>query len=417
MSIFAAIGLLVTLVAVIFYFNERTVKVPLTIAVTVAAMLLSILTLLLGHMGFHAIDNYARALVSQVHFHSLLLDGLLGPLLFAGSFALDLQSIKKHAAEVGILALISTLCSAVLVTIITYFITRFLSMPMPLIWCFLFGALISPTDPVAVMATFKFYKTPASLTARIAGESLFNDGIGIVLFVSAFTLLNVQGHITAGHVLWLFIRESIFGLIYGGALGAVIGYLGAQTNQKEANLLLTLMAATGGFVFAQWLGLSGALAMVSCGMTARYYLNRSSISRPVLPTLKLLWEVIEDLLNAVLFLLIGFELLMIRVTPWWVVAMFVAIAVLLVIRLITVSPVLWWFHGRNKSSSANYRKVVALFTWGGLRGGLAVALALSLPDGPERSLILSLTYAIVAFAVVIQGFTLKPLVAYFSALK
>lgn len=414
MSVFAAIGLLIALVALITYINEFTVKAPITIAVTFSAMVVSVLCLLLGASNIVAVDDYARTILGQIHFQNLLLKGLLGPLLFAGSFTLDLSAMKKHAKEIAWLSTVTTIASAFLVTLITYYGCQLIGIHLPLIWCFLFGALISPTDPVAVLATFKHYQLPVSLKARIAGESLFNDGVGIVLFVSAFGLLNTSGHVTVFSTIEIFLQESVCGLIYGWLLGFLLGKLGARTNQKQTLLLLTLAAATGGFVLANTLGLSGALAMVSCGMTVRYYLKESEQSRSSLVTLDLIWEVIEDLLNAILFLLIGFELLTLHVTPWWLALMIAAIAAMLFIRLITVSPVLWWFHGRSRATKLSYKKMLALFTWGGLRGGLAVALALSLPMGSEKSLILGLTYAIVAFAVIIQGFTINNLVAYFN---
>jgi CPA1 family monovalent cation:H+ antiporter len=414
MSIFAALGLLIALVACITYINEITVKAPITIAVTFSALLISLVCLLLGALNIFAIDDYARQLLSQIHFENLLLKGLLGPLLFAGSFTLDLSSLKKHAAEIVWLSTLTTIASALLVTLITYYGCQFLGLDLPLIWCFLFGALISPTDPVAVLATFKHYKMPASIKARIAGESLFNDGVGIVLFVSAFGLLSANNHFTVWSAVEIFMRESVCGLVYGWALGVLVGKLGAHTNQKQTLLLLTLATTTGGFVLANFFGFSGALAMVSCGMTVRYYLKESTLSRFSLPSLDLIWEVIEDLLNAVLFLLIGFEVLTLNVTPWWLLLMCVAVALVLLIRLLTVAPVLWWFHGRKRRAPVAFHKTVALFTWGGLRGGLAVALALSLPAGGEKSLILSLTYAIVVFAVIVQGFTIKPMVEHFK---
>lgn len=414
MTIFTAIGFLIALVALITYINERTVKAPLTIAVTISAMVLSIIFLVLGSLKVFPIDQYALTSLRQVHFQTLLLNGLLGPLLFAGSFTLDLSAMKKHAAEIASLSVITTIVSAILIAGVTYYGAALVNIHLPFIWCFLFGALISPTDPVAVLATFKHYKMPAALKARIAGESLFNDGVGIVLFISAFGLLSVGSQITTLTVVEIFIRESVCGLVYGWLLGLVLGKFGALTNQKQTLLLLTLTCATGGFVLANSLHLSGALAMVSCGMTMRYYLKYSSVSKSALPTLDMIWEVIEDLLNAVLFLLIGFELLTIHVTPAWLVWMLLAITLVLLIRLLTVSPVLWWFNGRRKNSRLTFQKTVALFTWGGLRGGLAVALALSLPDGSEKSLILSLTYAVVAFAVIIQGFTIKPMIEYFQ---
>lgn len=414
MSIFAAIGFLIAMVAFITYINELTFKVPMTIAVTFSAMLISFVCLLLGALNIGNIDDIARQMLSQIHFQNLLLKGLLGPLLFAGSFTLDLSAMKKHAAEITALSVISTIASAALVTVITYYGCLAIGIHLPVIWCFLFGALISPTDPVAVLATFKHYKMPASLKARIAGESLFNDGVGIVLFVSAVGLLSASGHITIFSTIEIFVRESVIGLVYGWLLGILIGKLGGKTNQKQTLLLLTLAATTGGFVLANTLGLSGALAMVSCGMTVRYYLKQSALSKSSLPTLDMIWEVIEDLLNAVLFLLIGFEVLTLHVTPWWFMLMVIAVALILLVRLITVSPVLWFFHGKKRTSKVSFSRMLALFTWGGLRGGLAVALALSLPTSPEKSFILSLTYAVVAFAVIVQGFTIKPMVEHFQ---
>jgi len=409
MSIFAAIGLLISLVALITFINQLTIKAPVTIAVAFSAMVLSLLCLLLAALNIPTIENEAQTILSQVQFDNLLLNGLLGPLLFAGSFSLDLTSVKKHAAEITSLSAISTVVSAALVTVILYYGCQLLGIHLPLIWCFMFGALISPTDPVAVLAIFKHYNVTESLKTRISGESLFNDGVGIVLFLSGFGLLSAHSSLTAWSAIEIFLRETVCGLIYGWLLGWGIGKLGQFAPQKQPLLFLTLAAATGGFVLANYFEFSGALAMVSCGMTVRHYF-KGHTTRSKIPFLSMIWNLIEDMLNAVLFLLIGFELLVINVTPARLAIMAATVIILLLIRLMSVAPVLWWFHNARE----DYRKVLALFTWGGLRGGLAVALALSLPLGANRVFILSLTYAVVAFSITVQGFTLQPVVEHFK---
>lgn len=400
-------SIMITLAALIALINVRFFKLQLTISIMMGSILLSLLLLLLEHTGLAPLSLHAQEYILHIHFRAILLNGMLSFLLFAGAFTINLGELKKQAWAVGILSSVSTVVSALLIGFMLYELLLLFHLNMPLIYCFLFGALISPTDPIAVLSTFKELGAPKALEACVAGESLFNDGVGIVIFVTIFELAFSHSHVTASGVLLLFFRQALGGLLYGFALG----WLSFQCMQfghfgRKVTILLTLAIVTGGYSLALSLDISGALAMVVAGFYIGHQLRLGAFPEGTKQVLTVFWDVMDEILNAILFLLIGFEILMIHVSGhmWWCVVLVVPLV--LFVRLITVAVPMRYF-GFNKAA-APY--TISLLTWGGLRGGLAVALALSLPPSEYRDFILAMTYSVVAFAVIVQGLSIKPLV-------
>lgn len=388
--------LILALVVLIAYANHRWIQLNTTIAVMSAAMIISAALLIVQHTkAIPAIDFFINPLL-QIDFRNLLLNVMLGLLLFAGGLTINLDSLKKQKWEIGILSSISTIGSTLMVGTLIFYFLPLIGLYLPYLYCLLFGALISPTDPVAVLAIFKKTTAPKSLYTCIAGESLFNDGVGIVIFMTLYQLVFQHVSITVQNVVFLFFKQSLCGLGYGLLLGAFLKFLIKKSNDDKLVILLTLAAATSGYSLANALGISGPLAMVVAGIYLSDVLKESQ---------HLFWEVIDEVLNAVLFLLLGFELLSIHVSQWEWVAMLVAIPLVLLTRLITVAvPMrLLAFHQKHPPHT------IAILTWGGLRGGLAVALALSLPAGPFRDFILAMTFSVVSFSVIFQGVSIKSL--------
>jgi len=262
-----------------------------------------------------------------------------------------------------------------------------------------------PTDPIAVLATFKEIKVPKSLEVSIAGESLFNDGIGIVIFLTLYQLAFNGVPITWGNVSLLFLEQAAGGIAYGVILGLIAHFLMKKTTDPKMAILITLAVVTGGYNLALAIHISGPLAMVVAGIFVGNKVRSSSAEDKTHNALETFWEVVDELLNAVLFLLIGFELLTINISEHELWAVFLAIPLVLLVRLFTVAVPMKFFQ--IKRGPEPY--TISILTWGGLRGGLAVALALALPPSKYRDLILAMTYGIVVFAIVVQGLTIKPL--------
>ncbi len=406
MNAYNLIAIILTIAVLIAYLNHKLIHMQTTIAITTASLLLSMLLLIAHHFGWVYYSDQARHLVQNLDFKEILLNGMLSFLLFAGSMTVDFDSLKRNKWEIGTLASLSTIASAILIGFLIFFSLRLLNINLNLIECFLFGALISPTDPIAVLATFKDLGAPKNLTTCVAGESLFNDGVGIVIFVTIFQLA-FTGHAVTWHdVILLFCRQALGGIAYGIVLGLITAQLFKNLRDHHLMILITLAVVTGGYALALSWNISGPLAMVVAGIFVGNKSQHGAFHKQSQQSLHIFWEVIDEVLNAVLFLLIGFELLNMNFDSTHLIAAAIAIPLVLLIRLITVSiPMRFFTHWRNHAPLT-----ITILTWGGLRGGLAVALALSLPDTASRSLILTMTYAVVAFAVIIQGLTIKPLV-------
>jgi CPA1 family monovalent cation:H+ antiporter len=409
-SIFEIIAILITLAAALSYLNFRVLKLPTTIGLMVLSLLLSLSILIVGWY-YPAIREAARQLLELIDFNEALMHGMLGFLLFAGALHIDLGDLAQQKKVIALLATVGVLISTVLVGLMTWGVTALIGLEVDLIYCMIFGALISPTDPISVLGLLKNLGAPRNLSTKIAGESLFNDGVGVVVFLAVISLAGFGTHeqMTTLDVVKLLLYEVV-----GGALfGLVVGYLAYRmlksVDSYPVEILISLALVTGGYALALSLHISAPIAMVVAGILIGNHGRALAMSDTTRSHLDSFWELIDEILNAVLFVLIGLEVLVLSFTGQYLIAGLMAIPVVLLSRLIAVgTPVTMLRRFRSFTPHA-----VKVLTWGGLRGGISVALALSLRQHltgeltPVRDLILVMTYIVVVFSIVVQGMTIS----------
>jgi len=405
MKLFNILAILITLSAGFSYINHRFIRLPKTIGLMIMALLVSLGLVLLGPFSF-GLKAEAQRLLANIDFDETLLHGMLSFLLFAGALHVNLADLAKQKWIIGLLATVSVLGSTFSIGFISRWVLGILGIEMPLIDCLLFGALISPTDPIAVLGILKKAGVPESLETKITGESLFNDGVAVVIFLIFLEIATGARQVTTASVLGLFAKEALGGVGFGLIIGWIAYWMLKSIDDYQVEVLITLALVTGGFALADELHLSGPIAIVVAGLLIGNHGRLLAMSDQVRDHLDKFWELVDEVLNGVLFVLIGLEVLALTFSREYFIAGVLFIPLLLSVRLISVGfPVLIMRRFRAFSP-----RVVTILTWGGLRGGISVALALSLPPGKNRELILAITYIIVVFSIIVQGLTIGKLV-------
>ena len=399
LSILEISAIFLSITALLSYVNHRFIGLPTTIGVMVISILLSIFAIFLGFLGFDQLIDYEISLLEQLDFTEVLLDGMLSMLLFAGALHVNISDLRRYKLPIGILAFIGTIVSALLIATAIYLMLPLLGFSLPFIWCLLFGALISPTDPIAVMGILASAGAPKSLETVIAGESLFNDGIGVVIFVILLGILTSGDIPTANYVAHTLAVEAGGGIVFGLVLGAILYYLIKSIDSYQEEVLLTLAGVIGGYALASYWHLSGPLAMVMMGLMLGNRGRALAMSDQTRHYVDLFWELIDEILNAILFVLIGLEIVMIAYSSNLFIAGGLTIIIALLARFIVVGMTTKTFSRQLDLPDGAWK----VLTWGGLRGGISVALVLQLPIGAERDILLALTYAVVIFSILVQG--------------
>jgi CPA1 family monovalent cation:H+ antiporter len=390
------------LTALLAYFNHRFVGLPTTIGVMSIALLLSFALIGLDKLGLGVFREYEQALLSSIDFSEVLMQGMLSLLLFAGALHVDLSELRAVRWQVGALAVFGTVLSSLLVALGLWYVLPWFGLSLPFFYCLVFGTLISPTDPIAVMGILKSAGAPKRLELVIAGESLFNDGVGVVLFTLVLAMAVGGKMPSAGEGFTLLMQEAGGGILFGLALGYLVFLMLRSIDSYQEEVLITLAAVLGGYALADRLHISGPLAMVVVGLVVGNHGRALAMSDKTRQHLDMFWELIDEILNSVLFVLIGLEVTLIHLSRNLALASIVVIAVALSARLLSVAGPIALFRNAFKLPRGSWQ----VLTWGGLRGGISVALALSLPAGPARDTILTLTYAIVVFSILVQGLTI-----------
>jgi CPA1 family monovalent cation:H+ antiporter len=406
MGLFDIVAVLFVLTAVFSFINYRTIGLPPTIGVMAVSLLASLGVVGMGALGLESLRQEAALILKQVDFGEALLHGMLSFLLFAGALHIKLENLGGQKWFIALLATAGVVASTFLVGGLAFMTLSSLGIPTPFLYCLLFGALIAPTDPVAVLGILKTTDVPKDLETAIAGESLFNDGIGVVVFAIILELARGSGDATAGKVLSLFLREAGGGALLGLGAGFLSYLMLKQIDNYQIEVLITLALVTGGYALADQLHISGPIAMVVAGIFIGNHGRAFAMSPTTRDNLDTFWELMDEILNALLFMLIGLEVLVMPFNPGFVAAGVMAIGISLLARWATVgatTAVLRPFRSFRPGA-------VRILTWAGVRGGIAVALALSLPRGPERNAILAMTYMVVVFSIIVQGLTLGALV-------
>ena len=406
MSTFEIIAVLTTLAAVFSWLNHRYVRLPTTIGLMVMALGLSLALVALGRSGLVPIQPVLR-FVEAIDFDQALLNGMLGALLFAGSLHVNINDILGQKGIIITLATLGVLISTVLVGALAWLVFGWLGLPVPLLPCLLLGAVLAPTDPIAVGAVLRQAGVPASLFTKITGESLFNDGVGVVVFLLLLELSAGPGPVSLAGVAHLLATEALGGLVYGALLGWVAYHLLRRVDNYQVEILLTLAVVTGGYALAHRLHLSGPLAMVVAGLFVGNQGRALAMSDTTRERLDDFWELVDDFLNAVLFVLIGLEVVVLDFRGPALVASLAIVPVVLLARWVSVGIPVALLRPVRKFSP----HVVKILTWAGLRGGISVALALSLPPSEHRGLLITATYGVVCFSIFGQGLTVGPLVS------
>jgi CPA1 family monovalent cation:H+ antiporter len=406
MELLDIVAVLITLCALFSYLNLRYLRLPTTIGVMVISLSISLLLIALDSMGVGLTEEATQA-IRGLHFDETLMRWMLGFLLFAGALHIDINELKEERFPVSILATIGVASCTALVGGVSYLLFHAVGLNIPLLYCLLFGALISPTDPIAVLGILRQVDAPRSLRVKMAGESLFNDGIGVVVFLVLLDI-TVGGHDpSVTSAVWLFIVEAIGGIVYGLAIGYLAYLMLKSVDNYQVEVLITLALVMGGYTLAQELHTSGLLAMVVAGLMIGNHGRALAMSETTREHLDTFWELLDEILNAVLFVLIGFELLILTLKAPYLIAGLLAVPAVLLSRFLSVGLPMSFSRVRRDTNSGPH--VVKVLTWGGLRGGISVALALSLPAGAERDALVVVTYVVVAFSIIVQGLSFGPL--------
>jgi monovalent cation:H+ antiporter, CPA1 family len=388
--------------ALLAYLNHRFLRLPTTIGVMATALGLSLAIVGLDALGVaHGLRVAEEHLVNSINFREVLLQGMLSLLLFAGAMHVDLRKLKALRVQIISLAVLSTAASTLLIGFAMWKLLPLSGVELALPFCLLFGALISPTDPVAVMGILKSAGAPEGLKVVITGESLFNDGVGVVLFSLLLTMASTGVTPSVQSGLAAFILEAGGGLLFGAGIGYLTYRLLRSVDHYQVEVLMTLASVVGGYALANHLHVSGPLAMVIAGVMIGNRGRTDAMSETTRRYVDMFWELIDEILNAVLFVLIGMEVLLVEFPGRILLAGAGAALVALLARLISVGlPVM--LLGRV---SRLPKGAWSVLTWGGLRGGISVALALSIQPGPGRDIVLALTYCVVVSSILGQGLT------------
>jgi CPA1 family monovalent cation:H+ antiporter len=405
MSVFQIIAVLLTLTALFSYLNYRFIKLPSTIGVMLVALVGSLVLIALQQLGL-SIGSMAAQVLQNVDFSQTLLQGMLSFLLFAGALHINLNDLAK---EKWVVSVIGVSISIFVFGTAIYLLLTWLNLKLSYAWCLLFGALISPTDPIATLGILKSAKVPKSLEIQIAGESLFNDGIGVVAFIVLHEIVVRGEQPSLAHIGTIFLEEAVGGAIVGLILGWITYRLLKSVDHYQVEVLLTLALVTGGYELANSIHTSGPIAIVCAGLLIGNHGRSFAMSKNTREHLDAFWELIDEILNAVLFALIGMEALLLMFTNRPFLAGLLAIPAILFARWVSVGAPLLLMSRWQKFSPGT----LTIMTWGGLRGGISVALALSLPASSERELVLAMTYVLVVFSILVQGLTIKQVVMRF----
>ncbi|MFZ1321519.1 MAG: sodium:proton antiporter [Ignavibacteria bacterium] len=404
MELFPLLSVLIVLSAGFAYINFRFLKLPNSIGLMLVSLIFSLIIILIGQI-YPPLTDLLTTNLKDINFSELLLEGMLSFMLFAGAIHIKYEDLKSESLTILLFSTVSVILSTFIIGFVTYNLLNFFGLEVQFIHALLFGALISPTDPIAVLSILKSAGVSKSLETKIAGESLFNDGVAVVVFITILKLAQPGAEIEFNNILTLFGQEAIGGII----LGMLIGYLGykliARIDNYQVEVLITLAIVMGGYTLAHFIHVSGPLAMVAAGVITGNHGKEFGMSSITAEYIDKFWELIDEILNAILFVLIGLELLIIQssYTIFFISVMMIFIT--LITRYISVFVPSLIIRLKEKMT----QRTLLILTWGGLRGGISIALALSIPTEYGREIWVTITYIIVCFSILVQGMTIGKL--------
>jgi CPA1 family monovalent cation:H+ antiporter len=403
MNIYLALTFLICLSAIFAYINQKILKLPFVIGLFFLSTVLSVVVLSSKYWIIVPIEEIKNT-IEQLEIDKIILNFLLGFLLFAGALHTNWNDLKLQIKTIATFAIGGVLLSTLLIAGLFYFVTGLFGLEIPLLFCFIFGALISPTDPIAVLGILKKANVPKKTEHTIVGESLFNDGIGVVVFIALLDTLK-SGQFSFTHFEFLFVQEAIGGIGMGFILGYILHLLLKSIDHYETEILLTLAFVMAGYSFCNYLHISGALAMVIMGLIVGNFRRDVAMSDITQEYVIKFWELLDVILNAILFILIAFVLMVIDFETTYIYIGLLSVVIVLVCRVFVVFLPHLLFPKLLKITN----KEATLISWGGLRGGLSLALVLSLPENEYKNILLIATYFCVLFSIIIQGLTIEKL--------
>ncbi|MPS63997.1 MAG: sodium:proton antiporter [Chryseobacterium sp.] len=403
MELYYSFSALIVLASIFAYLNYRFLKLPSTIGIMVIAIVVSIILVFFGENFLPRTFGHLNNLMNSIDFTEVLMGAMLNFLLFAGGIHININDLKEQLRPVVIFSTAGVVISTFIVGFGMFYLLPLVGLQMPFIYCLVFGALISPTDPVAVLSVLKQANVSKSLETKVAGESLFNDGMAVVVFTVVLQLaVGKEVDLGIENIGLLLMKEAGGGLLLGVLLGWVTSRLMREVDDYIISVLVTLSVVMGGYLIARQMHISGPLTMVAAGLFMGNFNVKFKMKSITQDYLIKFWELIDEILNAVLFLFIGFELLMIKDLKHFMIPGLVAIIVVLIARFISI-----W--GPTKFMSLRTRfspQTVKVLVWGGIRGGVSIALAMSIPKSEYSEIILSITYCVVVFSIIVQGLTI-----------